>query len=465
MRAVVVGGGVAGLSAARALVAGGAQVTVLEGAARIGGALRTSEVAGAAVDEGADAFLVRTPAGRALAAQVGAGLVHPAARQAQVLTGGRLRPLPRTLLGVPLSLRDSAAVLGAAGTARAAADLALPATDDEGDVAVGAHVRRRLGLAVAERMVAPLLGGVYAGDPDVLSLRATVPALAGERGSLLRAAARLSPPPSDAPVFASLPAGLGTLPARLVAGLDVRCGARVTGLTRTATGWALVVVQSAGPGRRGSLLEADVVVLAVPAPAAARLLQAEVPHAAAAADGTPYASVAVVTLALPRATSGRLRDPRWSGWLVPPTEGQVTKAVTVSSAKWAHVGAAAPELVVVRASVGRYGQERDLQRTDSELVGVVAAEVARVADARGAPVDSRVTRWGGALPQYLVGHLDRVAALRRALPPGLAVCGAGYDGVGIPSCVASGQQAAAALLAGSGFAALAQPPLQLAEDR
>ncbi len=434
-RVVVVGAGVSGLAAARALRDAGVDVVVLEGSGRVGGALRTSCLAGVDLDEGADAFLVRQPEALALARAVGATVVHPAARRAQVLVGGRLRPLPRTLLGVPLSLSDAAAVLGPRGTARAAADLVLPTGGYDAsaaDVAVGAHLRRRLGSAVVDRLVAPLLGGVYAGDPSTLSLRATLPALAGESGSLLRAAARAVPPASDA-------AGLGTLPALLARDLDVRVGARVTALARAPLGWTLATPE--GP------VTADAVVLAAPAPTAARLLATIAPHAAPLAAQTPYASVAVVSFAVPRATAGGLADPAWSGWLVPPGQGGVVKAVTVSSAKWAHVGAAAPDLVLVRASVGRHGEERDLQRDDGELVGVVAAEVAAVSGARGAPVDARVSRWGGALPQYLVGHLERVAALRRALPAGVVVCGAGYDGVGVPSCIRSGRQAAALLLA------------------
>jgi len=440
-RVAVVGAGVAGLAAARTLAAAGHEVVVLEGSPRVGGALGVSEVAGVAVDEGADAFLVRQPEAVALAAEVGATVVHPAARRARVLVAGRLRPLPRTLLGVPLDLRGAAGVLGPVGTARAAADRRLPPTPWSCDVAVGAHLRRRLGAAVVDRLVAPLLGGVYAGDPDLLSLRATIPALADPAGgSLLRRAAAVTPAPSEAPVFGSLAVGLGALPPLLAAGLDVRTGTPVTGLRRSPTGWSLATP--------GGPVEAAAVVLAVPAPAAARLLRAEAPHAATAAAGTPYASVAVVTLAFSSATSGLLRDREWSGWLVPPSAGAVVKAVTVSGAKWAHVGAAAGGLSLVRASVGRFGEERDLQREDPELVGVVAAEVAATADVRGPVVDARVSRWGGALPQYLVGHLDRVAALRAALPPGLAVCGAGYDGVGIPSCIRSGQAAAAAAITG-----------------
>ena len=442
MRVAVVGGGISGLAAARAVVAAGHDAVVLEASRRVGGALRVSEVAGVPVDEGADAFLVRTPAAVDLAGAAGAALVHPAARSAQVLVGGRLVPLPRTLLGIPLGLRGARPVLGAAGTARAAADLALPPTPYDGDTSVGAQVRRRLGDRVADRLLEPLLGGVYAGHVDRLSLAATMPTLHDPAGgSLLRRAAAKAGARSDAPVFASLAAGLGTLPGLAATGLDVRLGQLVRAVRRTTTGWSLDADTPGvrGPGERHDV---DAVVLALPAAPAARLLGPLDGDAAALAGAPSYASVALVTLALPRATAGLLRDTRHSGWLCPPGTG-VVKAVTVTSAKWAHVGAAAPDLVHVRASVGRAGEERELQREDRELVGVVAAEVAAVSGARGPVVDSRVTRWGGALPQYAPGHLDRVASLRRRLPAGLAVCGAAYDGVGIPACIASGQRAAA----------------------
>jgi len=445
VRVAVVGAGISGLAAARAAAGAGHDVLVLEGSHRVGGALLVSDVAGVPVDEGADSFLLRDPAARDLVIALGQGadLVHPAARRARLLLRGRLVALPRTLLGVPLGLGAARPVLGLAGTARAAADLVLPPTPYPDDVAVGAHVRARLGPAVADRLVGPLLGGVYAGDLDQLSLRATLPALADPAGgSLLRLARAVAGARSDAPVFASLPAGLGSLSPLLAAGLEVRTGRRVTALSRTPGGWA---VEVGGP--HPERLECEAVVLAVPAAPAARLLGRVCPLAASLAGATPYASVAIVTLAFPRATAGALGDPGWSGWLAPPRPGAVVKAVTVSSAKWARVGTARPDLVLVRASVGRFGQERDLQRDDGELTGVVAAEVMTAAGARSAPVASRVSRWGGALPQYLVGHVERVAALRRALPPGLAVCGAAYDGVGIPACVRSGQRGAAAVLA------------------
>ncbi|MDP9416862.1 MAG: FAD-dependent oxidoreductase, partial [Actinomycetota bacterium] len=158
-----------------------------------------------------------------------------------------------------------------------------------------------------------------------------------------------------------------------------------------------------------------------------------------------YASVALVTLAF-RARDVRL--PTGSGFLVPPVERRLVKAMTASSAKWAWYGEAAPDLVLLRLSVGRHREERDLQRDDAELTTAVRHDLADLTGIAAEPVDTLVTRWGGSLPQYAVGHLDLVASVRAdvARLPGLAVCGAAYDGVGVPACIASGQRAAADVL-------------------
>ena len=175
-------------------------------------------------------------------------------------------------------------------------------------------------------------------------------------------------------------------------------------------------------------------VLAVPAAPAARLLEGIVP--VEELGGVEYASVAIVTLVLDGASPGT-----GSGYLVPAVEGRVTKAVTFASRKWDLPGPA-----VVRASVGRIGEEVDLQRDDDELVDVVLEELALAVGPVPRLVDSRVTRWGGGLPQYAVGHLDLVRRLRASLPAGLAVAGAAYDGVGVPAVARSGQEAARSLL-------------------
>jgi oxygen-dependent protoporphyrinogen oxidase len=189
------------------------------------------------------------------------------------------------------------------------------------------------------------------------------------------------------------------------------------------------------------------VVLAVPAAPAARLLQPVAPWAAAELSGVDYASVALVTFALPAAeVAGRLSG---TGFLVPPVEGRLLKAATYASAKWAWLAAAAGDSVVVRVSIGRHGETADLQRGDAELATLALRELSAAVGTPLHPLDRVVTRWGGALPQYAVGHLDRVARIRRSVAdqPGLAVCGAVYDGVGVPACIASAQAAATRVLA------------------
>jgi protoporphyrinogen/coproporphyrinogen III oxidase len=498
---VIVGGGIAGLAAAFFLRDEPVRVTVLEGSPRLGGKLSVSEVAGVPVDEGAEALLVTRPEGTGLIAEVGlAGdRVAPGTTSSAIWTLGALRPLPRRqFMGVPSDLAELAqsGVVSGAGAARASQDLELPPTTRDGDVPVAAFVGARFGAEVVDRLVDPLLGGVYAGRSSDLSFDATMPALAAASRryrSLAEAVGSLLPPPSPvtAPitageqdrvsagtrsggsVFTTLSGGLGQLPAVLAkaSGAEVRTAAMTRALS-PAPGAPASAASGAGPGWRltiGSaaaeeLIDADAVILAVPARPAARLL-AGVPGASAAVtafDEISYASMAIVTLAYPRsafpgafpkafsgAFSGRgLAALGWSGYLVPAVDGRAVKAVTFSSVKWPHLAEAtapgAEPLEIVRCSIGRIGEEALLQRADEELAALAAAELAAATGVHGAPVAHRITRWGGALPQYTVGHLDRVARIRAAVATqsGLAVCGAAYEGVGIPACVATARAAA-----------------------
>jgi len=452
---VIAGGGIAGLATAFFLRDGPARVTVLEGTPRLGGKLAVSEIAGVAVDEGAEALLTRRPEGTGLVRDVGlaGGLAWPATTAAGIWSRGRLHPLPRRqFLGVPADLTELAGsgLLSAAGMARARRDLDQPATGRDGDVPVAGFVAARFGQEVVDRLVDPLLAGVYAGRSADLSFDATMPALAAESGrhaSLAAAAAAVlargsAAPGTPPPVFTTLAGGLGTLPAAVAAasGARVRTGAMVRGLARTPAGWRLTV----GSRHAEEYLDADAVVLAVPAAPAARLL-AGVPGASAAVTGLGqirYASMAIATLAYPGTAFPR--PPEGSGYLVPAVDGRAVKAVTFSTVKWPHLRAGAGGLVIARCSLGRAGEEALLQSPDAELAAVAAGDLAAATGARGAPVATRVTRWGGALPQYTVGHLDRVAGIRAAVAgqPGLAVCGAAYDGIGIPACVATARIAA-----------------------
>ncbi|WP_204055906.1 protoporphyrinogen oxidase [Microbispora corallina] len=453
---VVVGAGIAGLAAALHLRRGGTgpRVTVLDGASRIGGKLHITEVAGVPVDEGAESMLARRPEGKELARLVGLGdeLADPGTTQASVLSRGSLHPMPAgQVMGVPSDLLALArsGVISPAGVARAALDQVLPASPITTDVSVAAYVRARLGGEIVDRLIEPLLGGVYAGRSDQLSLEATMPRVAAaartERSLLGAARAIVADAPADAgPVFTTVRSGLGALPPAVAkaSGADVRTGVTVRDLVRTLEGWRLVT----GPTRDEEVVDADAVVLAVPARPASRLLSREVPKAAAELARIEYASVAIVTLAYPRTAFPEA--PSGSGYLVPPVEGRPVKAATFSTVKWPHLAEADRNLVVVRCSIGRLGEEQVLQRDDAELVALAMNEMTEVMGVRGLPLDTRVTRWGGSLPQYDVGHLDRVARVRAEIArhPGLAVCGAAYDGLGIPACVATGRTAALRVL-------------------
>jgi oxygen-dependent protoporphyrinogen oxidase len=450
-RVAIIGAGVAGLTASYLLREAGLAVTVLEGSPRLGGKLAVSEVAGVQVDAGAEALLARRPEGTALIGELGLSgeLRTPGTTSAGIWTRGQIRPLPRRqFMGVPADLAEVGAtgILSAGGLARAREDLSMPGTDPGHDESVTARVGGRFGAEVVDRLVEPLLGGVYAGRCEDLSFQATLGPLAQAargRNSLAEAAASLlpaaQPASAPAPVFATLAGGLGMLPPALAAasGADVRTMAMVRELARTAAGWRL----TAGSAHAPEYIEADAVILAVPARPASRLLALAARDAAAALAEIKYASMAIITLAFPAAA---FPSPvTGSGFLVPAVDGRAVKAVTFSTVKWPHLRGAEPDLQIVRCSVGRLGEDAVLQRDDSDLAALAAGDLAEATGVRGAPAAVRVSRWGGGLPQYSVGHLDRVARIRAgiAAQPGLAVCGAAYDGVGIPACIATARLA------------------------
>ncbi len=440
-RFIVVGGGISGLTAARDLADAGHDVLLLEGTDRLGGKLRRGEVAGIAVDVGAEAMINRRPEGVALATAVGLPVTHPTSATSRIWTRGALRPLPRTLMGAPLDLDqlEESGILSAEGARRARAQQ-VPSVD--GDVSVGDLIALRYGDEVVDRLVEPLLGGVYAGQARSISARAAVPQLVD---LLTRQEVVLpnGPASAAAPVFAGVPGGMWQLPVALESALlatgraEVRTGTLVREVRRTADGFVAVTDEGTE--------SADAVVLATPAATTARLLGDLAPAAAAELSGIGYASSAVVTFAYRAGESRAAVDIGASGFLVPPVDGHAVKAATFSFAKWDWVRDAGGDLLILRTSLGRYGDEQTLQVADEDLIRASRADLEAATGLTATPVDAVVQRWGGGLPQFAVGHLDRVDRIRTSVAavPRLAVCGAAYDGVGIAACIESGHRAAA----------------------
>ncbi|HEX2024696.1 MAG TPA: protoporphyrinogen oxidase [Acidimicrobiales bacterium] len=452
----VVGGGITGLATAWYLRAATSPapptVTVLEADDRLGGKIRTEELGGVPVEAGPDTFLGRVPWARELCRELGmeGELVAPATSKAWLWRSGRLRPLPAgTVLGVPVTVGSLAPgrALSPAGTARATLDLVLPRRPLPDDPSVADLVGARMGREVVDRLVDPLVGGIHAGRADRLSLRSTAPPLAEaavRRRSLILALRSREREVDGGPLFLGVSGGLERLVGRLASALertDVRLG---------TTAGAL----SGGGGNRwrlecepGPAVEADAVVLAVPAAAAAGVLSEVAPAVADELRHIRYASVVVTTLAYrPAAVPSALDG---SGFLVPRSEGRLITACTWSTSKWPQLGASG--LVVLRASAGRDGDERALGMDDDALVSALHRELTTMVGVTEPPTTSRVDRWPASFPQYEPGHDDRVGRIEAALAadtPGVFVAGAAYRGLGIAACVQQGRAVAERALGG-----------------
>ncbi len=420
-RWVVAGGGIAGLAAAWELVRRrpGDEVVVHE-PGRLGGKLLTTPFAGRLVDEGADAFLARVPEGRELCEELGLAdeLTSPATGRAYLAAGDSLQPLPGGLvLGVPTDAAAEATEQRLAGRS--------PLRPDE-DPSIGELVRGRLGDDVLERLVDPLLGGINAGDADRLSVRAAAPRLAAaaETGSLV-AGLRADGPVADGPVFWALPGGMAALVEGLVGAL------RSSGVDLVATA-------------ADALPAADGVVVATPARSTAALVGGD---AGRVLRSVGHASPVLVTLAFAR---GAVRHPLdASGFLVPRVEGRWLTACSFATTKWAHLGATDPSTVVLRASTGRFGDDRAIDADDDRVVEALLADLDDLLGRDDGPVEVRVSRWRDGFPQYEPGHLARVAAVeadvRDRFGGRVAVAGATLHGIGVPACIRSGRAAARAV--------------------
>ncbi len=470
MAVLIVGGGITGLTAARALGRAGIPTMLVEASRRLGGKIGTEHVDGFLVETGPDSFISYRPAALRLCEELGlaGAIIRPSEpRTVTVRTGGRFVRLPDGM-GLVLPTRLAPFVMtpmfSPREKLRAGLDLVLPRAEPNGDVAVGAVLRRRLGDAVVDRLAGPLIGGVYDTPIDDLSADAVVPQIReAERdhrslmlASLAQGRARRraagtgegsgsspggragsAPHPSPSP-FVSLAGGIGQLTAALVAavgrmsGVELRTGTRVTGLEREGAGIAVLLDD-------GTRIRPEAVILALPAGVTADLLEDVAPAAAAHLGTIPHGSTGVVNLGfrvdqLPGPVEGH-------GFLVAEDEPLTISACTWSSQKW--TGRAPDGSVLLRAFLGR-GSDALLAEPDETVVAAVRRDLEGTLGIRSEPVLARVSRFPGLMPRYTVGHLERVAAVSAGLAslPGVVLAGAAYRGVGLPDCVTQGRAAA-----------------------
>ncbi|MCT1689675.1 protoporphyrinogen oxidase [Brevibacterium sp. p3-SID960] len=459
-RIVIAGAGISGLATAYRLTRAlpDAEITVCEASDRLGGCLKTSTLGGQApggADVGAEASLFVRPETAELCAELGLDLEFPSREHSsQLFVRDVMHPMPTdTLMGVPSEPASLAGILTASEVERAGAETLTEPAD--GDVPVGEFIASRLGDAVADVIVDPLLGGVYAGRCRELSMAATIPALlpAAHTGtSVLEAVSKVRAQRSAAsganipgtkaqdapPVFMTLSGGIGTLITALADDLSAR-GVRIERST------PVTALQPGQPGsgepswtvRAGEEhLPAEAVILAVPAYAAASVLTDVDAEIAGTLGDIDYADSAVVTAVLETGAAPL----SGSGFLIPPTEGRFIKASTFASNKWPWLKDALPAgTAVVRMSVGRYGDGPHAWAAldDEELAARALADWRDITGSQAECRHLEVQRWTQSLPQYRPGHLDRSTAIDTALTrhSGLGLTGAAYDGVGIPVCL------------------------------
>ncbi|HEX6332569.1 MAG TPA: protoporphyrinogen oxidase [Actinomycetota bacterium] len=442
----VVGAGVAGLTTAFRLLQKdpSLEVTILEAATDVGGRLRSARVGDLVLEAGPDSFVARKPWAVDLCRELGLDLVAPESEGAFVWTERGLVRLPPSALGVPAGGRAVAGWPGLSrgGRARALLDLVRRPRPGEGDEALGALLRRRLGDQATDGLTAPLLAGLFAGDVDRLGVAATFPELTAwerEVGSLLRGARAALGAAGDAgPMFLRPAAGVGALPAALARALGperIQTSTEARAIVRDGSGF---VVRTADDREAA----AGSVVLATPAFVAGPLVADLSPAAAADLEAVRYVSTAVALLVYPEGTAGALPDA--TGFVVPIGRAPMT-AATFLSRKWPEPGSG--DRAVLRCFVGADGTEDVLDAADGEIVEAVARHLAALLPLPERPDDAAFVRWPRSMPQYEVGHLDRVARIEAALPPGIVVAGNAYRGVGVADTVRSAGEAAERTLA------------------
>ncbi|AMV39623.1 protoporphyrinogen oxidase [Planctomyces sp. SH-PL62] len=468
-RVVVIGGGLSGLAAANRIQRSGSalrrpvEVVVLEAKDRVGGVIATERRDGFTLELGPDSFITNKPWAadlcRSLDLEDQLIEAAPALRRSFVVRKGKLAPVPEGfVLMAPHRLRPILAspILSLRGKIRLLAEALIPRREKPGEESLAAFVRRRLGREALDRLVQPLVGGMYTGDPNNLSLKATLPqflAMEQEHGSLIRAAwrrrkdaeARLETESSGARfgMFVSLAEGMGALPRALAATLragTVRTNAAVRRITRATNGSGWLVEPLDGPP-----IEADAVVATTEAHATARMIDGVDPSLALQLRGIPYASSIIVNVAYRR---DRIQHPmNGFGFVVPAIEERRILAGSFLNVKFPR---RAPEgTALIRVFVGGAAQPELFDLDDDAVRQIVSAELGELIGATGDPIFLEITRHARSMPQYVLGHLELVETIRRkaARHPNLFLTGVAYDGVGIPDCIRAAEATADAVVA------------------
>ena len=453
----VVGGGITGLAAAHRLreLDPQVEVTLLESASRLGGVLETIRRDDFLIEGGADNFITQVPWAVDLCRRIGFQdqLVETrdGHRQAFVVRRGRLRKIPEGFVVMAPSRVwpvVTTPILSPLGKLRMAAEYFVPKGSEQGDESLASFVTRRFGRETYQRLVQPLIGGIYTGDPEKLSLQATLPRflqMEQEHGSLIRAVLRQAGqrPSRDSggrySMFVAPRGGLSSLVEaiadRLPAGA-VQLNAPVTGLIAAPEGgWALSIGQGSSEQRRF-----DAVILATPAQATARLVSGLDPQLAERLRQIRHAGCALVSLAYRRQQVGHPLD--GLGFVVPYIENRRILSGSFASVKYP--GRAPDDCVLMRVYIGGALQPELADLPDDQLLTIAKEELTELLQLKGEPLLSHISRRPHAMPQYYVGHAELVAEVRQreSQLANLFLAGNAYEGVGIPQCIHSGEQAA-----------------------